>query len=514
MRALLIFLLFVCIGHADDCSPLTPTNISCADFKRKENPLRAYCKGTRRENAFWASSEQPFANALPNEYTNEVRFFQSTYAEVTELVVKRRRDRNMRKKCADDYEKLEDGSSNPNWYDVQRSWRYGTLVHEERIGLQAPKSQCFTQIEFDTSKSRSIMQRMRKLNEGLQVMAKKVADSARRTRSLTSFFERQIACWKDVVAPMSANSTANALKCSVMSSAGARRFANGKFNLKISVTNAPINEPRPEKQRHYFAETWTYDERSDAVRAVTIPSFTRGEVNGLRNDTTTGLFTWGGTVKMSYFINIPPQHDPATRRINEETSHLQDTIHEDITVSNVAILILPALFAMIPISSFELPTLEDELNRVVFYSAVTDVVATLPLFIKGVELLVLATRRHTRCTAWAMGAEGDGLAVVEMWCADCVHHAFFESYGAAFIAIAFIFMVLGIFLEIQAFLWVRQKRWHRKRIASKWWERAGITGDLCTEYDCCCLQCAAVCSSTVNSRIAYFSYRRNLGTYC
>ncbi len=483
--ASVIFLQCMCIGLTFDCLPLTPTNISCANFKRLKNPLRAYCQGTRWDNAFWASSEQPFANALSSEYKDEVKFFQDTFAQVTQLVVKKRRDRYLREKCNSAYGRLEDGSSNRNWYDVQRKWRFATIAHEKRIGLEAPKSQCFTQIEFDTSKARSIMQQMRELNEVFQLTGKRVAEFARMKGSLANFFERQICCWKKVVSPMSTNLTTNALRCSVMRSAGYRRSANGKFNLGITLTNAPIEEPRPEKQRHYLSETWSYEEKSDTVRAVPLPSFVRGDVNGLRNDTTTALFTWGGTVKMSFFINIPPQQDPAMRRVNEATSHLQDSVQDGVTASNVAILIFPALLALVPISSFELPSLEDKLNRVVLYSAVTDVLAALPLLIKAVELLVLATRKHTRCTAWAMGVEGDGVAVIEMWCADCVHHSFFQKSGAVFIVIAFVFMMLAIVLEILAFQWVRWKRWNRQRMTLNWWERAGITGDLCSEYECC-----------------------------
>ena len=513
---LLIFSHCLCIGRAFGCSLLTPTNISCANYKRKEYPLRAYCAGTRKDNAFWASSEQPFAKALPSEYNDDVIFFQNTFAQVTELVVKKRRDKRYREKCLNAYARIEDGSSDRYWYEVQRKWRFGAIAHEKRIGLQAPKSQCFTQIEFDTPKSRSVMRRMSDLNEAFLVIGKKVAEAARKRGSLTSFFERQIACWKGVVSTMSAPWKTNALQCMVRRAAGYRRPGSGKFNLGMTVTNAPIDEPRPEKQRHYLSETWTYDEASDTVRAVPLPSFVRGDLNGLRNETTTALFTWGGTVKMSFFINIPPQQGPAMRRINEATSHLQDIIHDDITPSNVAILIFPALLALVPVSSFELPSFEDKLNRFVFYSAVTDVVATLPLFIKGVELLVLANKQHTRCTAWAVGVEGDGVAVIEMWCADCVHPSFFQKYGAVFIVIAFLFTVLGIVLEILAFLWVRQKRWHKQRFASKWWERAGVTGDLCTEYECCSSRFVGTTptrAAIVNSRNAYFSSRRNLGRY-
>ncbi len=515
--ALLIFLEFSCSGRAFNCLPLTPTNISCANYKHSANPLRAYCEGTRGGHVFWASSEQPLANALPSEYKGEVKFFQTIYAHVSDLVVKKRRDRHLREKCSSAYGRIGDRSLNQNWNKVQRIWRYAVMIHEMRLGLREPKSQCFTQVDFNTTKSRSIMQRMRKLNEVSRLVGERVAESARKKGNLASFFERQIGCWKSVVAPISTNSTTNALQCSVMRTAGFRRAGSRKFYLGISVTNAPIGEPRREKQRHHLAEIWTYDEKSDIIRAIPIPSFIRGDVNGLRNDTTTALYTWGGAAKMSYFMNIPAQHDPAMRRINEATSHLQDSIHDGITASNIAILTFPALLALIPISSFEFPALEDKLNRVLLYSAATDLVATLPLFIKGVELLVLATRRHTRCKAWTMGVEGDGVAVIEMWCADCVHHLFFQKCGTVFIVIALVFMVLGIVLETLTFLWVRRKRWHKKRVASKWWERAGISGDLCTEYECCCFQYAGttpLCSITVNSRNAYFSHRRNLSKYC
>ncbi len=511
--SLLILLQCMCIGRAAHCSSLPPTNISCAHYKRKENPLRTYCKGTRKDNVFWASSEQPLANALPSEYKSVVKYFQNTYSEVTKLVVKKRRDRRYREKCYNARGRIEGGSSNPYWYKVQRRWKYRAVSHEKRIGLQSPKSQCFTQIEFGSSKSRTIMQQMRKLNEAFQVTGEKAAGSARKKGSRTNFFERQIGCWKNVVSPMSAPWKTDALQCSVLRSAGFRRSVNEKFNLRITLTNAFVNASLPEKQRHYLSEAWTYDETSDTIRAVPKPSFMRGELNVLRNDTTTVLATWGGSVKLSYFINIPTQKGPAMRYVGEATSHLQDSVYDSITPSNIAILVFPALLALVPISTFELPSLEDKLNKVVFYSAVTDVVTALPLFIKGAELLVLGTKKYTKCTAWAVGVEGDGLAVTEMWCAECMHHSFFRNTGAVIIVVAFVFLILGVVLEIFAFLWIRRKRWHEQRIASKWWERAGITGDLCTEYECCSFQllsCNTSCSTAVNSRNAYFSYRRNL----
>ncbi len=431
--------------------------------------------------------------------------------------MKKRRDERYPEKCHSAFTRIEDGSSNRNSYEAQRAWRFSAIAHAKRIGLQAPKSQCFTEIEFDTSKSRSVMLRMSDLNEAFLVTGERVAEAARKRDSLTSFFERQIACWKDVVSPMSAPWTTNALQCSVMRAAGYRRPGSGKFNLGMTVTNAPIDEQRPEKQRHYLLETWTYDEASDSVRAVPVPSFVRGDLNGLRNETTTVLATWGGTVKLSNFVNLPPQESPHISRIADQMSLERLNFDDTIKWANIAVLILPAVLALVPISSFELPSLKDKFYRVMLYSAISDVVAALPLFIKGIELLVAPGRKHTKCTAWAVGVEADGVAVIEMWCAECVHAPIFQKYGAGFMFIAFVSVVLGIVLEIQSFLKVRRERWHRQRIASKWWERAGITGDLCTEYECCDFQNVPTTHSgfsIVSSRAANFFYRQNLAKYC
>ena len=514
LASLLLISACMCMVRALECLPLRPTNISCDKVNRLGNSLQAYCRGTRFDNAFWASSQQPFASALPREYNAEVDFFQKTFAQTAELAMRKRHTRYLRGKCDSAYGRLEDGSTNRNWYATQVRWRDAAIRHQARIGLPEPDSICFTRIQYGVSKSRAILARMAKLNEAFQVTGKKLVESARKKVKLASFFDRQIGCWKHVVSPMRGTARTNALQCTVMHTVGFRRHAGGKFNLGASLTNAPPTESRSEKERHYLAERWTYDEKKDIVRAVPIPSYVRGDVHGLRNDTTTALFTWGGNVQVSYFLGIPTAQGPAMRRVNEATSHLQDSIHDGIAASNIAILIFPGFLAMIPISTFEFPSLEGKLSKVMVYSALTDVVAVLPLFIKGAELLVLATRKHTRCTAWTVGVEGNGVAVIELWCADCVHHSSFQKYGAVFIVVALVFSVLGVALEILAFTWVRRKRRHMRRADSKWWERTGITQDVCTEYECCRFQCEpamASYSSTNSHRNAYFSYRRRIG---
>ena len=170
---------------------------------------------------------------------------------------------------------------------------------------------------------------------------------------------------------------------------------------------------------------------------------------------------------------------------------------------------------MVPISSFDLPYLNGSFKKIVAYSVVADIVAVLPLLIRGIEMLYLSTKTHTACTAWSVGVEGDGLAAIELWCVGCIDHRFFQTHGIVFIVASVVFMILGVLGEILVLRFYSRNPSKKEKIFEKWWDRAGITADFCLEYDCCRLNSDNISKSESFSsfdsyRFPYFAHRPNL----
>ena len=56
-----------------------------------------------------------------------------------------------------------------------------------------------------------------------------------------------------------------------------------------------------------------------------------------------------------HFTRILPEQLPAIRHVTESGKNLQDSLGNEVSASNVVTLIFPCLFALVPISSFDLP---------------------------------------------------------------------------------------------------------------------------------------------------------------
>lgn len=184
------------------------------------------------------------------------------------------------------------------------------------------------------------------------------------------------------------------------------------------------------------------------------------------NDSTTAYSTWSGTQSVSGFMHIPTATGPAMRYVEHAISREQDGILDGIFPSNIAILILPAILsALTPLTIFEY---SKSAIRVFPFSILADIIAALPLAIKGGEMIYEARRTHTRCTAYATGVESDGNAAIEVWCASYAHNESASNCGIAFVLTSVALIVLGILVEIAAYLYIS------RRYASSWCSRRSM----------------------------------------
>lgn len=111
--------------------------------------------------------------------------------------------------------------------------------------------------------------------------------------------------------------------------------------------------------------------------------------------------------------------------------------------SNLAILILPTFLALVPLSLFQ----DVGTGVTVVYVLFTDVISVLPIGIKGVELLELATHEHYSRSGYVYGSDQSPILAVEMWVSLCRLRPFVRIRGIILLVIAGVATFAGIVLE-------------------------------------------------------------------
>lgn len=111
--------------------------------------------------------------------------------------------------------------------------------------------------------------------------------------------------------------------------------------------------------------------------------------------------------------------------------------------SNLAILILPTFLALVPLSLFQ----DVGTGVTVIYVLFTDVISVLPVGIKGVELLELATHVYYSRSAYVYGSAQSPILAVEMWVSSCRLRPFVRIRGIILLVIAGVATIGGIVLE-------------------------------------------------------------------
>ncbi len=120
---------------------------------------------------------------------------------------------------------------------------------------------------------------------------------------------------------------------------------------------------------------------------------------------------------MSLFVNWKVEEVPGMKRLLAELSEgvaLMQNIDSDLSPSNLAILCLPLIMSIPPIS-----LLGSVSNRAtMWYAFATDFLAALPLLIKGIELIV-SYYKATPTMLSSLSIMGEHYGIVERWFVEC-----------------------------------------------------------------------------------------------
>lgn len=224
-----------------------------------------------------------------------------------------------------------------------------------------------------------------------------------------------------------------------------------KWYTNVGLTSLPTHFHAKFNSRQYITEFIRSEDGKlgDALRMKVAVRPVRNEAREKRNDTTTILITGRRDVNPSFLGELPPYENPAIIASYARGEFYILQAADALTPSSIAILFLPLLLNLVPVSLIA----HVKRSAMLGYILISDVLTCIPLLIKGAELISISTLRHrsvvTRLSA-SVNSSVSRSAVAESFGAECAAKEGFRSVGVVFVVIAMIVMVGGIAAEFFA----------------------------------------------------------------
>lgn len=154
---------------------------------------------------------------------------------------------------------------------------------------------------------------------------------------------------------------------------------------------------------------------------------------------------------------MPLLENPAVRSALGRTRDSEEQALDSTKGSNVAILVLSAMLTLVPVAAFaDVSWLVTEA-----YAVFTELLACVPLGIKGVELILLSLRKQTAAVSWVYGMETDkDIGIVETWAAQCIpiKSTFITRLLFLFAALGAILVGAGLEIHMRNRLYRKKKK--------------------------------------------------------
>lgn len=240
----------------------------------------------------------------------------------------------------------------------------------------------------------------------------------------------------------------NLFKYSVVHAVGFR--IRGKWATSISKTEYPVNQFKSNPGRRYLVEYIRPRPDGTVVNMFfRLPKCTHGQNNAdPRNkvcdtrppcgngteginancdarpkgptvaNSTTSLEEWRGIPTASFFRQLMPlSENPAVSAALRRASGLEQQALDSTTASSIAILMLTATLTLVPVAAIADVTL----LVTVAYTVFTDLLACMPVAIKGIELVTLSRLTPEAAVSWVYGIKTDtDIGIAETWAAQCI----------------------------------------------------------------------------------------------
>ena len=157
-----------------------------------------------------------------------------------------------------------------------------------------------------------------------------------------------------------------------------------------------------------------------------------------------------------FTFNEIPGVQKVLERLKDCAEELDD-VRKDSSPSNLAILCLPIVMAIPPLSLLE--SASDA--AIAWYAFATDILAALPLMIKGVEMILVRQKASPKLLS-TLGIVGEKFGIFEMWYIRCNPPAG-QLGGDLMVSVALWIMVASTYVE---FLFWRKMRYRQGRLGN------------------------------------------------
>lgn len=226
---------------------------------------------------------------------------------------------------------------------------------------------------------------------------------------------------------------------------------NGKWALETRVGNVSSDIVVRPWRRAFFAEAVYLNEKKQVVPLTFVVPTCRaipGEpwnmnLGGYKRGTAR-VATWEGRTTWKHFGSGELWKNPAVEEALLCAEHGKDIVEDSETISNLAILILPATLAFFPIGAFQ----DVSTRALLGFALVSDVLNIVPLIIKGFEMIHHGSKSHTAMVSFLHGgSNATDLALAETWAARCTLKPKVKIMGRTIVAGGFMFLIVGIIAD-------------------------------------------------------------------
>ena len=221
-----------------------------------------------------------------------------------------------------------------------------------------------------------------------------------------------------------------------------------EWNLDAAFTNYDSEEELPNFERWYggelieFKGSEVHKSRRRSLKSCTLS----GKENPIKNGTF-GTEVWEGRPSSHVFITERTEDNKGIQKALDVSNLRAELVVESRLASSIAVLFLPSVLALFPVSLFQ----EVSLATGFVYSLATDILSIVPVVIKGIELIYFGSKKQWAIyTRFYGGADLDQPASAIHWISYCAMKPQILVQGIMYLIVGLSLMGVGIALEFLA----------------------------------------------------------------
>ena len=233
---------------------------------------------------------------------------------------------------------------------------------------------------------------------------------------------------------------------------------NESFYYYPEMTNNPVDALMADYQRQGILE-FVKEDFSKSLKLVhPWYNITKQGINedgftqGLNVSGTTIIGRWAGRASLASVGIMSFDTNPAIKHAFDANMKHIEIASDSVTYSNIAILALPMLMTLIPITFIT----EFSTFGIFTYVIFTDICSIIPFLIKGIELILASTTQRDEIFAYRAGDMKMGQT--EIWVASCKGKDDFKKIGILFVISSIGIMIIGLLTEFYAHRYSQRKR--------------------------------------------------------